>query len=373
MKEDSIKKRNTPCCDNIIDMEISEIPSHIISSDLHPEVVLLRKAAPNCFVSLIESCKLGNVESIRDIPTSYVSVLQGGARSACFLLHSDNRPVVIKLRNEDTEDEAVFLEEWAKVGASTPSVISHGKISATVDIPTPVNYIVIEVIKQADGQLSKSGKDFLINFPERISELGREMGKVLATMHKTQSNIATFTTEMDENGRRIKFNNWRDFLLYQINTRAETLSETQMKSFFAGIENVNFPKKPSLVHNDFGLHNILVPDYDLKKMTVIDPNPLFGDPYWDIATQANYLEVKRFKSEINSNNNEYFNDYQLEEKQFTGLIEGYQQKGVFINKKRLILNQIAQMYCQLNTRERIAKDDEYFAMQKAVGFLAESI
>lgn len=54
---------------------------------------------------------------------------------------------------------------------------------------------------------------------------------------------------------------------------------------------IEFSSEAVYAHGDFGIHNVLIPEWVPFRGIIFDPNPLFADPYYDVAYYLNLKEA----------------------------------------------------------------------------------
>ena len=77
-----------------------------------------------------------------------------------------------------------------------------------------------------------------------------------------------------------EFDTWEDFLTHEAFHRKniDDIDKTIVKNAITTLKNYPFDKK--LLHGDFGTHNFI--ENDGKFVGIIDPQPILGDPLYDI-------------------------------------------------------------------------------------------
>lgn len=320
-------------------METNQIPTHKVDSPMLPEVRGLRTKAPGYLVSLIENGVLGNIES--------ASVLEGGEVSACYFLKTDDGPRVVKLRHKGIEAEVEALKAWQAQGVHIPEVKAVGVVPMTLAEKDPVKYLVLRGIVGRDGLPALTGDKYLTLHPDMADEVGKSMGIELGKMHQAKSD-GLFGGFSDMWGKDQAAVTLAEHFTNKIHYYSSFLLELgipndQIELVVKNIKSISFPVRGTYVHGDFGMHSVLIEDDDPSKVSVFDPNPIIGDPYWDIALRYNKAELNKAKYEAQPDNDEYKALYERDKTYLDALMGSYKKiAGVEIDGRRLLANQVVQ-------------------------------
>ncbi len=271
----------------------TNIPEHKPEIWMSKEIQELRANAHHHLNYLIENGDLGNITSVADLEPGQVTALEGGISSACYFVRSDENPVVVKFRRFGGDAEIIVLRKWHDNGIAVPTIISSG-ILPNEQTPTdpPTTYLVMEGVTDSENGPAKSGHAFLEQHQDKISALGELMGKELAKIHQLTTNKPFgFIDKEDPQGYT-----WPEYLQsilsqYEQYLKSFDISAEEIEILKRNLFIPEYPKEGSYLHGDYGLHNVLVESADPLKIKIFDPNPLIGDPYFDLARILYHYET----------------------------------------------------------------------------------
>lgn len=340
-------------------MKIEDIPRHPIEPWMFPEAQELRMDAPLNLVSLIEDGVLGNVTSLQDLLPGQVSVLVGGENSVCFYLENDDTPAVIKFRHAGSEAETQALFAWGERGLSVPRVLAHGLVPRTQDQDAPVKFLMEEAILDNDGSLSEAGHKFVAKNPDKQIALAARLGTILAEIHRVKApQELGFGGFADVWGSGNGYDSFSEYLAGNIEFFTDTLlkegfSSIDIASIRKAIGEVKFVERAIYAHGDYGPHNALVINGNPEDLVIFDPNPLLADPYWDIASTFNWIEIKKLKAEADPENEQYQVEYDSAKEYAQSFLSAYQaEMGDDFDESRMNAIRFARILRKINYESR---------------------
>lgn len=259
------------------------LDSHVIENWMGPREVQLRTNARKTLDSVIKAGVLpdSNVKEIK--------AFGSGITSAVFKVVTETSPFVVKMTIEGggSGAEATFLEEWKKQGVRVPQVLKARPADSQID----ADILIMEYIDKPILSESTTSE-------ERVRKgISREMGRVLALMHKakgtgfglpvrgneTQGKYMTFRQEMEEMslGKKIAE-------LFQVQLIGSKEKEAMARAIDILEQDIINGTRPTLTHNDFSPGNI----FSTEPITVFDPDPKITHPAIDLA-YATFMPLVR--------------------------------------------------------------------------------
>jgi hypothetical protein len=88
---------------------------------------------------------------------------------------------------------------------------------------------------------------------------------------------------------------------------------------------------------------------------IFDPNPLIGDPSWDLAILYNNFEFEKRKHEYNTRKKAYLTSYTRDKDTLDGLLKGYREAGGKIDEEAVAISQLMQCIFLLQIEENKAR------------------
>lgn len=280
-------------------MKLSLVDKLPILPHMPMQTKLVRRRAPRYIKSIIEGSKaLPEIDSIEELRPENFNALTGGNLSATYLVRSPGNQVVIKLRTSYIEAEAESLIAWKKRRVRTPKAISYGLVPVSRYEKLKIKYLILEAIIDSNGRVAESAHDYLVVNPGKSRTIGRLLGAELNKMHSAIAQ-RSFGDFADSDGNKAAFRSWNSYIIGYIELHQGYLisisDEASVKAVKRFIKQHRFSSRPRYVHGDFSIRNALISSYDPMKLYIFDPNPIIGDPSWDIAVVANnfYLHKTR--------------------------------------------------------------------------------
>jgi fructosamine-3-kinase len=321
------------------------IPQLPVGSHLIKPVVALRLNAPSYVRSILTQSRklasvLGDYRSVTIAP-----VKNGGNLSACYMLTTPTGRFLLKLRHAGLFAERTAMSQWRRSGASVAEVVSGGIVPSTRGSAQSVKYIVLELVLDSSGEAAQTGTDFVKTNHHRTKSIGYQMGAELAQMHRA-STTKTFGEFGDMWGKSAPYGTMNSFLSSHIDNSEALLTQMGynrqlLKRLHTEISKIRFVKHGRYLHGDYSLRNILIARSRPLKIVVIDPNPLIGDPSWDLAVLYNNVDFARRQLAHQPGTAKTKRLYELERDCLAGLIQGYQ------DTTRHRINPVKVKACQL--------------------------
>lgn len=227
--------------------------------------------------------------------------ISSGDSNSCFQVQSVSGPVVVKISSNKWKVEADILHAWGQNGVCTPNVLATKSfeprfVSEGTSFVNGMGYLVLEGIT-FKNVLAPRAVEYLDNRPEEISDIGELSGEELNKIHLSVTDLpfGECTSTSEE-----RFSTYGEYLNNIVAKYSKFLltigiTEDQLSKVVATVKNMQFPAAGTLIHGDFGPHNILVTDNKGQKTCVIDPRCIVADPYLDLA--YGFHEAK-FRSEL---------------------------------------------------------------------------
>ncbi len=326
-------------------MKHKDLPKLSVEPHLSKDAATLRKKAPDLIASVIEKTHaLPQIDSIEDLRSEQVSVLGGGVNAAVYLVRSSNKQVIIKLHYDGLEAEAEALKAWKARHVRVPSVLDSGIVLKTKNSKRPIKYLIQSAMLDKHGRIVETCASYLVDKPDKARAIGRLLGKELNKLHSAIAN-RSFGEFSDSPGNTAAYASWNAYMLGYLDAQTEYLksigvSEKQLAGVQKYIEDCKFIKTGRYLHGDFSIRNAAIKSHEPLAVALFDPNPLIGDPTWDVAVLFNNYEYQKRRMEYDDRHRElYIRDQQL----LAGFKQGYDRT---IRKKRLKVAQLMQAALQ---------------------------
>jgi fructosamine-3-kinase len=224
-----------------------------------------------------------------------VEPLSGGADARTFLVRCDDHAVVVKLNETGLEAEAEALNAWKPYGGSLPDVLGVGALPSTGG--PPVKYLVLSALVNDDGGVVETAAEYLDRSPESAREVGRTVGAELYKMHEAVCPTG-FGNFADTPGAERTYRNWNTYLEEFLGFHADFvkgfgLGDADLAGASAFIRGCRFVEDARYLHGDVSIRNVAITAYRPLSVGLFDPNPVSGDPSWDLAPMVNNVEFHR--------------------------------------------------------------------------------
>ena len=320
-------------------MKVDDIPVVLDEDAASEGVNEFRQAAPGYLQELIEQVHgIEGLDSLDQLHEEDMKALAGGSMSADYAVRARGKWVVVKFRSQGAEAEAEALRAWKKAGADVVAVYNDGVIPSTKEKEHPVKFLVLEAAQDEKNELAPTAQDYLKDHPEEAKAIGQVMGRVLAAMHRAQdgSNYGNFADMWgsEENPPQ----SWNAYLIGYVDEHRQDLldlgfTELKLKNLKRVLEKMGFPKNGVYLHGDFSTRNAMLVDHSPQtgnrsfQVKIIDPNPLIGQPSWDLAVLRNNLEFARRKVLHRPDNPDFQKELSVQRDIYDGVMEGYRESG----------------------------------------------
>lgn len=307
-------------------MDLRDIVKLPIVPYMSREIKRFRKAVPVYLAHVLEKTGvIETVHSLEKLGKNSVKILTSGSYSAVFFLKKEDHKAVIKLRPEGLFAEAEALEAWEKQGVRVSRVHEIGKLYQEGKV---VPYMVQEAVEDRSGELAETAWEYALRHPERTFSLGRLMGHELAKMHRAESE-RTFGEYSDMSGKIAPYGSWEAYLIALFDEHKKFLAQVGVEKDTAErlrekILSIKFSSRRVYLHGDFSLRNALIEQKRPLALRIIDPNPLIGNPSWDLANRFTNKEVAWQRSALAPKNKHLMLLYKINRDFLKGMLEGYE-------------------------------------------------
>ena len=224
--------------------------------------------------------------------------LGGGVDAATYLVRCPGRDAVVKLKSSGLEAEARALRAWRPYTSRVPEVLASGTVPSAGERPT--KYLILAALKNDEGRLVETADEYLDRSPASARELGRAVGAELDRMHQAVDETG-FGNFADSPGSERTYRSWAGYLEDFLASRADLvqqlgISDDQMQATLGFIRACPFVAQGRFLHGDVSIRNVAVFHDQPITVGVFDPNPLSGDPSWDIAPMMNNVAYNELRS-----------------------------------------------------------------------------
>jgi aminoglycoside phosphotransferase (APT) family kinase protein len=157
-----------------------------------------------------------------------------------------------------------------------------------------VKYLLLAALTDEDGRIVRTGADYLNRSPSRARELGRALGAELHCMHQA-ANPQGFGNFADSPGAERTYRDWSTYLEDFFGHHADYVRKLgigaqDIAAVGAFIRRCPFTTVGRYLHGDVTIRNIAICGDRPLRVGLFDPNPVIGDPSWDIAPLMNNVE-----------------------------------------------------------------------------------
>lgn len=215
--------------------------------------------------------------------------LDGGRDSHTSLVRCRDRAVVVKLNAHTLEAEAAALRVWRAHTSRVPEVLAAGTLAGS----PPVKYLVVEAMLGDGDDVVETADSYLQRFPARAGDVGRALGEELHLLHQARGDA--FGNFADAPGGDRSYSTWgaylHDFFEQHVGyVRELGVGDRRVERVRAFIRHCPPVDAARYLHGDVTVRNIAVRSHDPLQISLFDPNPVCGDPSWDIAPITNKVE-----------------------------------------------------------------------------------
>ena len=313
-------------------MLINEIKTLPIKKTLPGFTRNMRKNAPHYISSLIEKAyPFIEIASIDNLASDAVDVLTGGNSSVVYRIQlaDQQEHYVVKFRNRGASAEAEALQAWQKAGVNTVIVRSYGTVPDVKPTKSPIKYILMDAVLDEHGDPAKTGEAFVLEHPRQIIPVAEAMGTELSKLHRTYTK-RSFGEFGDMWGNTAALKSFNAFLMNYVKQHKPTwrdlgFNDEQIDRFETMVKGCSFPKQSVFIHGDFSLRNVLVTSDKPVTICVFDPNPIVGDPTWDLAILHNNALYSAEKHRLRPTSKRYRIEYLRDKNLLVGLYNTYER------------------------------------------------
>jgi fructosamine-3-kinase len=204
----------------------------------------------------------------------------------------------VKLKSDGLEAEARALRAWKPYTPRVPEVLGVGAVPSEGE--RSMKYLLLAALKNAEGRIVETAAEYLDRSPATARELGRAVGAELHRMHQAVDKTG-FGNFADSPGSERTYRSWGGYLadffaLHADFVRRLGIGEDRIQATLAFIRACPFVAQGRFLHGDVSVRNVGIFQYQPITVGLFDPNPLSGDPSWDIAPMVNNAAYNELRS-----------------------------------------------------------------------------
>jgi fructosamine-3-kinase len=246
---------------------------------------------------LQDSGEFPDLPGLGQLAPEQVVELGGGVDAATYLVRCPRRDVVVKLKSNGLEAEARALRAWRPYTTRVPEVLGSGTVPSAGERPT--KYLILAALKNDEGRLVETADEYLDRSPANARELGRAVGAELHRMHQAVDETG-FGNFADSPGSERTYSSWSGYLEDFFALHADLVQELgigkdRMQATLAFIRACPFVAEGRFLHGDVSIRNVGIFHDQPFTVGLFDPNPLSGDPSWDIAPMMNNVAYNELR------------------------------------------------------------------------------
>ena len=246
---------------------------------------------------LEESGEFTDLPKLDQMSEDQVVEMAGGVDASTYLVKGPDRDVIVKLNSSGLEAEARALRAWKPYTPRVPEVLGLGTVPTTGE--KQIKYLILPALENDEGEVVETAADYLEESPERARELGQAVGAELHRMHQATDETG-FGNFADSPGSERTYNSWsaylEDFFAQHADfVQKSGISDDQVEATRAFIRRCPFVAQGRFLHGDVTIRNVGVYSYRPITVGLFDPNPLIGDPSWDIAPMMNNVAFNELR------------------------------------------------------------------------------
>jgi fructosamine-3-kinase len=313
---------------------------------------------------LEDSGEFPDLPELDQLTPDQVVELRGGVDAATYLVRCPHRDVVVKLDHDGLEAEARALRAWRPYTPRVPQVLGSGMAPSVGE--RSMKYLLLAALKNDEGRIVEPAAEYLDRSPASARELGRALGAELHRMHQAVDHTG-FGNFADSPGGERTYGRWSGYLedffaLHAGFVQQLGISEDRIQATLAFIRACPFVAEGRFLHGDVSIRNIGIFHYQPITVGLFDPNPLSGDPSWDIAPMMNnvaYNELRARREGVPSK--ELLRDRELLE----GFWEAYPEG---VAEESLLSAQLVQAVLQAEHRKDRLRHDQADSVEVEVTY-----
>ena len=205
--------------------------------------------------------------------------------------------MVVKLDSGGLEAEARALRAWKPYTPRVPEVLGLGTVPSVGE--RSIKYLLLAALKNDEGRLLETADEYLDRSPASARELGRALGAELYRMHQAVDETG-FGNFADSPGSDRTYSSWSGYLEDFVALHADFvqelgIGEDRMQATLAFIRACPFVAEGRFLHGDVSVRNVGIFDYQPITVGLFDPNPVSGDPSWDLAPMINNVAYNELR------------------------------------------------------------------------------
>jgi fructosamine-3-kinase len=246
---------------------------------------------------LEESGEFPELPDLDHLGPDQIESMGGGVDAATYLVKSRDGDIVVKLNSEGLEAEARALRSWKPYTERVPEVLGIGTVPSSGH--PPIKYLLLAALKNDDGDVIETADEFLERSQQSARELGRALGTELHRLHQAVDPTG-FGNFADSPGSERTYQSWSAYLedffaIYADLVQQVGIENDQIESVRSFMRACPFVPEGRFLHGDVTIRNVGVYSYRPISVGLFDPNPLSGDPSWDIAPMMNNVAFNELR------------------------------------------------------------------------------
>jgi aminoglycoside phosphotransferase (APT) family kinase protein len=247
---------------------------------------------------LEDSGEFPDLPGLDQLTPEQVVELGGGVDAATYLVRCPGRDVVVKLKSDGLEAEARALRAWRPYTPRVPEVLGLGMVPSVGE--RSMKYLLLAALTNDAGRIVETALEHLDRSPASARELGRAVGAELYRMHQAVDETG-FGNFADSPGSERTYRSWSGYLedffsLHADFVRQLGIGADRLQATLAFIRVCPFVAEGRFLHGDVSIRNVAIFGYQPITVGLFDPNPLSGDPSWDIAPMMNNLAYNELRA-----------------------------------------------------------------------------
>jgi aminoglycoside phosphotransferase (APT) family kinase protein len=247
---------------------------------------------------LEDSGEFPDLPGLHQMAPEQVVELGGGVDAFTYLVRCPGRDVVVKLDHDGLEAEARALWAWRPYTPRVPEVLGAGTLPSVGE--RSMKYLLLAALKNDEGQIVETASEHLDRSPASARELGRAVGAELHRMHQAVDETG-FGNFADSPGSERTYRSWSGYLadffvLHADFVRQLGISADRLQATLAFIRACPFVAEGRFLHGDVSIRNVAILSYQPITVGLLDPNPVSGDPSWDIAPMMNNVAYNELRA-----------------------------------------------------------------------------